>query len=169
MLEIRNLHAKIEDKVEILKGVTLTIKPGEIHAIMGPNGAGKSTLAKIVAGHPSYEITEGDILFNGVSILEMDPEERASLGLFMSFQYPLEITGISNQQFLHMAYNAQRKARQETLLDEASFTSLLEEKMKLMEMRPEFKGRNINEGFSGGEKREMKFYKWQFSTHAMLF
>ncbi|MGR3952238.1 MAG: Fe-S cluster assembly ATPase SufC [Chlamydia sp.] len=153
MLEIRNLHAKIEDKVEILKGVTLTIKPGEIHAIMGPNGAGKSTLAKIVAGHPSYEVTEGDILLNGLSILEMDPEERASLGLFMSFQYPLEITGISNQQFLHMAYNAQRKARQETLLDEASFTSLLEEKMKLMEMRPEFKGRNINEGFSGGEKK----------------
>ncbi len=153
ILEIQNLHARIEDGTEILKGVNLVCKPGEIHAIMGPNGAGKSTLAKVLAGHPSYEITQGDILLNGTSILEMDPEERATSGLFMSFQYPIEIAGVSNQQFLHMALNAQRKAQGLEAMNESEFIALLDEKMKLMEIRPEFKIRNINEGFSGGEKK----------------
>ncbi len=153
ILEIQDLHVKTEEGVEILKGVNLVCNPGEIHAIMGPNGAGKSTLAKIIAGHPSYEVTQGNILLNGQSILEKDPEERATDGLFMGFQYPIEITGVSNSQFLHMALNAQRKARGLEPISEPDFQTLLEEKMALMEIRSEFKTRNINEGFSGGEKK----------------
>ncbi len=153
MLEIRNLHARIEDGKEILKGISLTCRPGEIHAIMGPNGAGKSTLAKVIAGHPSYEVTDGEILFNGKNILDLEPEERAVLGLFMGFQYPVEISGVSNSQFLHMALNAKRKAQGLPPLSETDFLSLLEEKMAAMEIRSEFKERNVNEGFSGGEKK----------------
>jgi len=152
MLRICNLHAQVEEK-SILKGLNLEVRPGEIHAIMGPNGAGKSTLAKILAGHPAYEVTEGEVWFQGQNLLEMDPEERAAAGLFMSFQYPPEIAGISNIQFLHHALNAIHKAKNLTPLSEPHFEQLLEEKMRLVEMRSEFKDRHVNEGFSGGEKK----------------
>src|ERR1700760_2807813 len=120
MLEIKNLYATIDDK-PILQGVSLTVKPGEIHAIMGPNGAGKSTLAKVIAGHPAYEITEGELLLNGQNLIELEPNERAHLGLFMSFQYPLEISGVSNIQFLKAAYNSKRKAHAQTELSLEEF------------------------------------------------
>lgn len=152
LMQIKNLHAKIDGKT-ILNGINLNIKPGEIHAIMGPNGAGKSTLAKILAGHPSYEVTEGEVWFQEQNILELDPEERARLGLFMSFQYPPEITGISNVQFLHHAFNAVRKSKSEEDLSEEAFNEYLDEKMNFLEMRAEFKNRSVNEGFSGGEKK----------------
>lgn len=152
MLEIKNLHAATDGK-SILKGLNLTIHPGEIHAIMGPNGAGKSTLAKVIAGHPSYEVTEGEILFNGQNIVEMEPEERAHLGLFMSFQYPVEIPGVSNVQFLRTAYNANRKARGQEELSKEEFEAHLKEKMAAIEIKPHFTERNVNEGFSGGEKK----------------
>lgn len=153
MLEIKDLYASV-DGTPILKGVNLKINAGEIHAIMGPNGAGKSTLAKILAGHPAYEVTQGEILFNGISVLELEPEERAHLGLFMSFQYPVEIPGVSNAQFLRIAYNAKRKSKNEPELSEAEFDQLLQEKMKIMEVRPDLKNRNVNENFSGGEKKK---------------
>ncbi len=140
MLEIKNLCANVDGK-PILKGLTLTIEKGQIHAIMGPNGAGKSTLAKILAGHPAYEVTSGEIWFKGQDLLEMDPETRARTGLFMSFQYPLEINGVTNRQFLEAAMKAQGKEGK------------IEEKMEELEIRAEFLDRNINEGFSGGEKK----------------
>lgn len=152
MLEIQNLSAAIHG-TPILKGVSLQVNPGEIHAIMGPNGAGKSTLAKVIAGHPAYEVTEGEILFNGSNILELEPTERAHLGLFMSFQYPVEIPGVSNLQFLRAAYNSKRKANGKDELSLEAFEELLDAKMRLMEIRTEFKTRNVNEGFSGGEKK----------------
>ncbi|MBA3721064.1 MAG: Fe-S cluster assembly ATPase SufC [Parachlamydiaceae bacterium] len=152
MLEIKNLHASV-DGTPILKGVNLKVAAGQIHAIMGPNGAGKSTLAKILAGHPAYEITEGEIWFKGQNILDLEPEERAHQGLFMSFQYPVEIPGVSNSQFLRIAYNAKQKANNQTEISESDFEKLLDKKMKLMEIRPEFKTRNVNENFSGGEKK----------------
>lgn len=152
MLKIQNLSAQV-DGAFILKGINLEVNAGEIHAVMGPNGAGKSTLAKVLAGHPAYEITEGEVWFKGQNLIEMEPEERAHLGLFMSFQYPIEIPGVSNHQFLRMAYNAKRKALGENILSETEFEQLLEQKMKLMEIRPEFKTRNVNENFSGGEKK----------------
>ncbi|MES2345284.1 MAG: Fe-S cluster assembly ATPase SufC [Chlamydiota bacterium] len=153
MIEIKDLHASIESK-QILKGFSLHVKPGEIHAIMGPNGAGKSTLAKVLAGDPSYVVESGEVWFKGQNILELDPEERAHLGLFMSFQYPLEIAGITNVQFLHTAYNACAKARHQEVLSVEAFAVKLAEKMALMEMKSEFKTRNLNEGFSGGEKKK---------------
>ncbi len=152
MLEIKNLTVTVEGKLA-LKGLNLSIKPGEIHVIMGPNGAGKSTLAKVLAGDPSYEVLGGEVWFRGQNILDMDPEERAHLGLFMSFQYPLEIPGISNAEFLHAAESAVRKARGEAPLSKEEFNQKLEENMQLLEMRPEFKERALNEGFSGGEKK----------------
>ena len=141
-------HVSIEGK-EILKGFSLSIQAGEVHALMGPNGAGKSTLAKVLAGHPSYEVMSGEIWFLGENIGELEPEERAQRGLFMSFQYPLEIPGLSNLQFLHAAYKSTKKSS----FSEEEFSKLLDDKMALMEMRGEFKNRNLNEGFSGGEKK----------------
>lgn len=152
MLEIKELYVAIEGK-EILSGLTLTVNKGEIHAIMGPNGAGKSTLAKVLAGDPSYEVTSGEVLFEGADVLNLAPEERAHLGLFMSFQYPVEIAGVSNLQFLHAAYNAKLKALGSPALAEEKFHSILDEKMAQVDVRSEFKMRSLNEGFSGGEKK----------------
>lgn len=152
MIEIKNLSATVEGK-PILKGVNLIVNPGEIHAIMGPNGAGKSTLAKVLAGHPGYEVTGGEVLFNGHNLLEMEPEERAHAGLFMSFQYPVEIPGVSNVQFLRTAYNSNRKARGQPELSVQDFETLMAKKMALVDVKLEFKERNLNEGFSGGEKK----------------
>jgi len=152
MIEIRNLHVAIEGKV-ILSGFSLEIGEGEIHAIMGPNGAGKSTLAKVLAGDPAYEILSGEIIFGGQNILELDPEERAHLGLFVGFQYPLEIPGISNAQFLYTAYCSKLKAHGESLITMEEFMKKLDEKIALLEMKAEFIQRNLNEGFSGGEKK----------------
>ncbi len=152
MLEIINLHVNVEGKA-IIKGLNLMVKAGEIHAIMGPNGAGKSTLAKILAGHPAYEVVEGEIWFKGQNLLEMEADARAHLGLFMSFQYPVEVPGVSNVQFLHHAYNAKRKANGVEEISVEEFSAIMDEQMKLMEMKPEFKNRNLNEGFSGGEKK----------------
>ncbi|MBS0651358.1 MAG: Fe-S cluster assembly ATPase SufC [Verrucomicrobia bacterium] len=152
MLEIKDLQATVEGKA-ILKGLNLKVRKGEIHAIMGPNGAGKSTLAKVLAGDPAYEVSGGEVLFEGKNILELDPEERSHLGLFMSFQYPVEIPGISNLQFLHTAYNARLKAQGKTAISEEAFSRILDEKMQSVDVRGEFKHRNLNEGFSGGEKK----------------
>jgi Fe-S cluster assembly ATP-binding protein len=152
LIEIKNLHANVENK-PILKGLNLTVQAGEIHAIMGPNGAGKSTLAKILAGHPAYEITAGEILFKGQNIVELAPEERAHAGIFMSFQYPLEIPGVSNLQFLHASYNSVLKAKGNPEMPLVEFEKSLDEIMKRMEIKTEFKERSLNEGFSGGEKK----------------
>lgn len=152
MITIKNLCANVEGK-PILKGLNLQVNKGEVHAIMGPNGAGKSTLAKVLAGHPGYTITSGEVLFNGKELLELEPEERAHLGLFMSFQYPIEIPGVSNIQFMRTAYNANRKARSQPELSVEEFEKLLDQKMRLVDIKPEFKERNLNEGFSGGEKK----------------
>jgi len=152
MLEIKNLSAVANQK-QILNGFSLCVSKGEIHVIMGPNGAGKSTLAKVLAGHPAYEIEEGEVWFKGENLLELEPEKRAHAGLFMSFQYPVEIPGVTNLQFLRTAYNLKRKALGKTELSEEDFSKLMDEKMALMDMKSEFKMRNVNEGFSGGEKK----------------
>jgi Fe-S cluster assembly ATP-binding protein len=152
MLEIKNLHARIEDK-QILKGVNLTVKAGEVHAIMGPNGSGKSTLAQVLAGRDTYEVTEGQILIDGEDIMELDPEERAAKGMFLAFQYPVEIPGVRNNYFLKTALNAVRKARGETELDAMEFLKLVKERMKVLKIDESFMSRSVNEGFSGGEKK----------------
>ncbi len=153
-LEIRNLHVNVED-AEILKGVDLTINPGEIHALMGPNGSGKSTLAYALMGHPSYEVTAGEAIFKGENVLEMDPDERAKLGVFLAFQYPVAIPGVSVANFLRSAINARRKDEdpEDKGIPVVEFRNLLKEKMDLLEMDHEFAGRYLNEGFSGGEKK----------------
>jgi len=152
VVEIRNLTANIDDK-PILKGINLKIYEGEVHAIMGKNGSGKSTLSKIIAGHPSYSITGGDILFQGQSILELSPEERAHRGIFLGFQYPTEIPGVSNADFLRLAYNARRKYKNLKELEPLEFFELVNEKLSIVQMESSFLTRNVNEGFSGGEKK----------------
>jgi Fe-S cluster assembly ATP-binding protein len=152
LLEIKNLYASVNG-VEILKGIDLTINPGEVHSIMGPNGSGKSTLAGVLARRESYQITRGQITFNGKDLLELKPEEAACEGLFLAFQYPVEIPGISNAYFLRAALNAIRKYRGEDELDAMDFLPLLREKMRLLEMDDKFLNRPVNEGFSGGEKK----------------
>jgi Fe-S cluster assembly ATP-binding protein len=152
VLEIKNLHAAIDGN-EILKGINLTVKKGEIHAIMGPNGSGKSTLAKVLAGHPAYEVTSGEVLYEGKNLLEMPPDERAREGVFMAFQYPIEVPGVSNAQFLRLAYNEKRKHLGEEELDPLEFKDLLKERAKVVEMDASFMTRSVNEGFSGGEKK----------------
>lgn len=152
LLEVRNLHASINGQ-EILKGVDLTVNAGEVHSLMGPNGSGKSTLAQVLARRETYEVTKGEVLFNGKNLLEMKPEEAASEGLFMAFQYPIEVPGISNPYFLRAALNAQRKYRGEDPLDAIDFLPILKERMQLLEMDERFQNRSVNEGFSGGEKK----------------
>lgn len=160
MLEIKNLHVVVEeDGTEILKGVNLKINEGEIHAIMGPNGSGKSTLAKVVAGHEAYEITDGDILFEGESILELDPDERAHLGLFLAFQYPVEVPGVTNKTLLREAYNTIAKERGREELDPLEFEDYVHERLDIVEMKPEFLDRSINAGFSGGEKKRNEIFQ----------
>lgn len=158
MLEINNLHASIGDK-EILRGVNLTVKPGEVHAIMGPNGSGKSTLSSVIAGREDYEVTSGDILWDGQSILELAPEERAHLGLFLSFQYPIEIPGVSVSNFVKTALNAVRTARGEEPLDASSMLKKMREALQLLEMDKGFLSRSLNEGFSGGEKKRNEIFQ----------
>lgn len=153
MLEIKNLHVETEDGKAILNGIDLNIGAGEIHAIMGPNGSGKSTLANILAGREGYVITAGEALYQGEDLLALDPEERACRGVFLAFQYPVEIPGISNMRFLKEALNAQRKYREEAPMDAMDFYQLLQEQMKLVKMNQQFLERPVNFGFSGGEKK----------------
>ena len=152
MLDIAHLTATVGEK-EILKGITLTVNAGEVHAIMGPNGSGKSTLAQVLAGHPSYQVTGGTVLFEGEDLLELEPEERAHKGVFLAFQYPIEIPGVSNAYFLRSAYNAMRVARGGEEVDPMEFLDVMEEKLKIVEMDEAMLARSVNVGFSGGEKK----------------
>ncbi|HEY5605736.1 MAG TPA: Fe-S cluster assembly ATPase SufC [Thermoplasmata archaeon] len=158
MLEIKNLHVKIGDKV-ILKGINLSIKPGEVHAIMGPNGSGKTTLAQVLAGRVTFEVTQGKALFEGKDLLTMKPEDRAREGIFMAFQYPVEIPGVSNAYFLKAALNAIRKYRNQDEIDAMDFMALVQEKMKLLGLDETFMKRGLNEGFSGGEKKKNEIFQ----------
>ena len=152
LLEVKGLRASVGDK-EILRGINLTVYAGEVHAVMGPNGSGKSTLAQVIAGHPAYQVTAGEILYQGKDLLDMEPEERAQAGVFLAFQYPVEIPGVSNAYFLRAAYNEIQKARGLEEVDSMDFLDLLEEKLKIVEWGPEIMSRAVNSGFSGGEKK----------------
>jgi len=152
LLEIKNLQVSINDN-EILKKLNLTVSKGEIHAIMGPNGSGKSTFSKVVAGHPAYSVLGGDIIFKGSSILNLEPEERSHLGIFLAFQYPIEIPGVSNEDFLRLAYNSKQVFSNKPEVDPIEFLTIINEKLKLVQMSTIFLSRNVNEGFSGGEKK----------------
>ena len=158
ILEINNLHASIEDR-EILKGVDLVVNAGEVHAIMGPNGSGKSTLASVLAGKEDYTVTEGSILLHGRDLMGLSPEDRSREGMFLAFQYPVEIPGVSTANFLKTAVNEHRKYRGEEPLDPGAFLALMKEKMKLVEMDPSFLQRALNEGFSGGEKKRNEIFQ----------
>ncbi len=158
LLAVSNLHARVQDN-EILKGLDLVVRPGEVHAIMGPNGAGKSTLGNALAGHPKVQVTEGEAMLNGKNLLELSPEERAGEGLFLAFQYPVEIPGVNNMYFLRAALNAQRKYRGEPELDAAEFLQLVKRKMKDLDMPEDLLRRPVNEGFSGGEKKRNEIFQ----------
>jgi Fe-S cluster assembly ATP-binding protein len=158
MLEIRNLQVRVENK-DILKGIDLRVNAGEVHAIMGPNGSGKSTLARALSGHPEYTVTGGEILYQGKDLLEMDPDERAREGVFMAFQYPVEIAGVNNAYFLKAALNAKRKHHGQTELDAMEFMQLVNEKSKLLDIDKSMLSRAVNEGFSGGEKKRNEIFQ----------
>jgi Fe-S cluster assembly ATP-binding protein len=158
LLEIKNLHANIEGK-EILKGIDLKINKGEVHAIMGPNGSGKSTLAQVLAGREEYEVTKGEVIYNGKNLLELSPEDRAREGLFLAFQYPVEIPGVSNTNLLKTALNAIKKHRGEEELDAMEFLALIKQKMKLVDLDQSLISRSVNEGFSGGEKKRNEIFQ----------
>ncbi len=170
MLEIKNLHAVVEgEDIEILKGVNLKVNAGEIHAIMGPNGSGKSTLSKVVSGHPEYEVTEGEILFNGEDISELDADERAHLGLFLAFQYPVEVPGITNRTLLREAYNTIARANDREELDPIEFEDYIESKLDVINMKDEFLNRSINTGFSGGEKKKNEIFQMAVLNPVLSF
>ncbi len=170
MLEIKNLHAVVEgEDIEILKGVNLKVNAGEIHAIMGPNGSGKSTLSKVVSGHPEYEVTEGEILFNGEDITELDADERAHLGLFLAFQYPVEVPGITNRTLLREAYNTIARANDREELDPLEFEDYIESKLDVIDMKDEFLNRSINTGFSGGEKKKNEIFQMAVLNPVLSF
>ena len=152
ILEIKDLQATINEN-EILKNLNLKVYSGEIHAIMGPNGSGKSTFSKVLAGHPAYQVLNGQIFFKGINILDLDPEERSHLGIFLAFQYPIEIPGVSNEDFLRLAYNAKQKFKNQPEVDPLEFLMIINEKLELVDMSSTFLSRNVNEGFSGGEKK----------------
>ena len=152
ILEVKELKASINEN-QILNNLNLIVRKGEIHAIMGPNGSGKSTFSKVLAGHPAYNVLSGNILFKGTNILQLDPEERSHLGIFLAFQYPIEIPGVSNEDFLRLAYNAKQKSKNQSEVDPLEFLLIINEKLKLVDMSATFLSRNVNEGFSGGEKK----------------
>src|SRR5215475_5233965 len=158
MLVIKNLHARVEDK-EILRGINLTVNPGEVHAIMGPNGSGKSTLAGVLAGRDAYDVTAGEVLYQGKDLLELDPEERAREGIFLAFQYTVEIPGVTNTYFLRAAVNAVRKHRGQNEYDAAAFIRLVKQRMKLVHLSDDLLKRPVNEGFSGGEKKRNEIFQ----------
>jgi Fe-S cluster assembly ATP-binding protein len=165
-LEIRNVHARAGDK-EILKGIDLTVKPGEVHALMGPNGSGKSTLANVVMGHPNLEVTEGQILFGGEDITEADPDERARMGLFMAFQYPVAVPGVTITKYLRMVMNAHREQRGEEPISLKDFRRVVEEAMQLTNIPKSFSSRYLNEGFSGGEKKRLEMLQLALQRPSM--
>jgi len=158
MLKIDNLHVRVAGR-EILKGLSLEVNAGEVHAMMGPNGAGKSTLGNVLAGRGGYEVTQGSVTYNGADLLQLEPEARAAAGVFLAFQYPVEIPGVNNTYFLRAALNAQRKARNEPELDSREFIGLVREKLKVMQLSPELLNRAVNEGFSGGEKKRNEIFQ----------